>query len=1234
MPAVKSKVGSMSHRYRPASEYDDATLAQKREYWRKKKREQRARLSERNGGTLPHLHVPVETLEKSPRSQIRNPGDEQEEEELLQTRKIKVSPQLQLVSDCILAKEAPESNGTQLDTSSSVPPVTRTTSSSSTLVPVSQSKAQAAPPVQPKFIAPDVTTVLASPCGHVSIKTEVRTPNTTAQRVTKRGANPTPRPGGVGASPASMESEEERAAKRREHWRIKKREQRAKLAARVAKARERTQSREVVLQRPEAGSGLLPALFVRGVAQKPSPIRVSVSIPSVSETRGGAAKLLAQRGTVQHPHGEKTAQTAAMLDASVQPAESQRKAPSYLHLCNLSRGIARCKTPRQRFIETQRSFMNQRSFRCKPPSMASVFGPRSLPRIHPGDTPEQIIAKRREYWRVKKREQRAKLSMETKAQLKEKDSLMRRVKRYQQILEEMRRARALARSAGSGLTHAGEAIGGFIKEDGTLTVNVLHSPKHQNTAGEAEELQVLPKSSRTSTQHRTNPRRSTVPVIRINQLPPPVRKTPRLLSIKPHPHPASTGPMAGSSGGVRKMALTLDPGLTEEEKMAKKREYWRVKKREQRAARAGVALQRRKAHKQAVAMETGFTGSTQPLNAAAIPPHGDGIKQEFEPAADLNSPAEPTICLDIKPPTSPPPLEHDPALSADSQATTLLAVASMKKLLEESLSTVTESRSQQTSIKTEVTEDAPGPDVKPSLPPVFFQKDVSPIAADLTLQIKSWHPDIEDTSGFDVKTLSKPLSASNEVVHSSPIPSTFKGNVAMETPDGPTSPRRTQRLCSKKIGHPSCCPPEPPRLHHIPSTTPDHQQEQQQSKKQPSGQRSCSMAPEQGGLSSLQRKREYWKMMKRQQRARVKARQKDRQGEGGGRFVSRNVQTPGLMTGPAKPPVSSVCGILVVSPTCSDQSADLVQVHLPPTSREDPPQNVTKSPQRFLERTPQSLEVDLAPSLPTLKPPDNPLASINLQPIESPSQSPTSILSPIKIPYVQLPILTSKMSSSIKPAPVSTLVPPKPIPGESQEDFLRRKREYWRIKKKEQRARKAVQDKGSSPGRSSGTWRPILPGQDPQTQRPAQDSGRWMSSSEESEHLMSLPVDSDPGPFPYSDYSAQVEDESALLFAEHEEDEDEEGPVSDIVWRNRYLMDYDPLNQLLVCMVCGELQYSHGLEGVRAHIDEAHPHTLTLEPGEKQRILEAWDEQVSQRERFFTSQLQQHSGTLTETNRN
>lgn len=75
-------------------------------------------------------------------------------------------------------------------------------------------------------------------------------------------------------------------------------------------------------------------------------------------------------------------------------------------------------------------------------------------------------------------------------------------------------------------------------------------------------------------------------------------------------------------------------------------------------------------------------------------------------------------------------------------------------------------------------------------------------------------------------------------------------------------------------------------------------------------------------------------------------------------------------------------------------------------------------------------------------------------------------------------------------------------------------------------------------------------------------------------------------------------------------------------------MDYDPVNQLLVCMVCGEQQYTFSAEGVRAHIEETHPGTLSLEEAERQRILEAWDEQVAVRERFFTNQLWQNSNVL------
>ncbi|XP_072231967.1 uncharacterized protein [Leuresthes tenuis] len=1455
MPAKKSKVGSMSHRYRPASEYDDATLAQKREYWRNKKREQRARLSEQRGkptqdnrgGTLSHLYVSAGVNPSlsdsfavlSPLSQSSNDSyktglqsgntvgkssleDDDNQKEWHQPLKVnKVLPHPQFISSSKKAEgntaivknpsmksvskvvTTPTFNVAQLNISSSVPPVTVTRisngSSTKTAPQPCMSMQSTVPKTRSVFTsnaacALDVT--LVSPCGRVSVKTEGKTINTTPRSGTKSALVTTQRAKGVGSAQPSLKSDEEKAAKRREHWRIKKREQRAKLAARIAKVREKTQGGNVSFQRLTAqktglvaNSVLLQSqLLLRGAAQKQCSIRGNTSFASIKRdtkkppkaaATGAVTDLQTDQMTVQKLHKKKISQTDIAFDwASIKKsAQPQRKVHTYTHYSNVIRGIARCKTPRQRFIETQK---NQRNLRCKPPPMASMFGTRDMHKSDPNDTPEQMIAKRREYWRIKKREQRAKLSVEMKTRLKDKDALMRRVKRYQQILEEIRKARALTHSTGSVLTHASETFGGFIKEDGTLTVNIPQSPEHQNAAGNKgeEELHGISKNNPvTQPQHQTNMKRRAIAPIRINQLSPPlhpsqvkasshavqlVKKSLRLMSIKPQTHleitpipnsqslaiqnvsqltlthcqspqhTPSTGPTTGSNFGgcVRKMVISssvpspstqsLDPGLTEEERMVKKREYWRIKKREQRAARAvqlkqgvlqvraNASLQRRNAQKQesaaTVQLATSLAncrGDAQPVSNSTIPfmPQANEIKQEKEsvPAVDLNSPQEQAIYPDIKLPTSPPtsPVpqpEPDPSLSTDSQATTLLAVASMKKLLEESLSTVTECKSSQTNIKTETKEDASEQDMKPNLSQLFFEKDdMAPIAADLTLQIKSWQPDSDvlvqkDSSSPRLKNSSQisetlpPLPTSDVIVHSnyehsSQTPSTFTVNLAMEASDGPTSPRRTQRLRSKTRGHQNCCSPEPPKLYHVTDTSLDQLQPQQQHSEQqcqaqdhsmPSAQRYCSVVTEHSGLTSLQRKREYWKLMKRQQRARLKARQRERQGECSSWLIPRNIQTPGLIistlkdvgqTKPAPKPKLSVTsvaaatcitGVLVVRQTSctAEQSLDALQVNLPDTSREKnninvgSSQNVTnfvrvsESQHCSEDWTFQSTEVDPAPSLPTLKPPDNPLSTVDLQPIESPGQSPNSVLGPKKIPCASLPSPTIMTESSTNLEPISTLVPPKPVPGESEEDFLRRKREYWRIKKKEQRARKAIRDKGISPRSAFSNWRPILPSQDLQKQtRAAKDSGQWVNPSEKSEHLISISLDPDQGPFTFSNYEAQVEDESELLFADYEDNNDEEGPLSDTVWRSRYLMDYDPLNQLLVCMVCGELHYSHNLEGVRAHIDEAHPHTLTLEPKEKQRILEAWDEQVSQRERFFTSQLQQHSGALTETHR-
>ncbi|KAG7259369.1 hypothetical protein CRUP_010767 [Coryphaenoides rupestris] len=453
-----------------------------------------------------------------------------------------------------------------------------------------------------------------------------------------------------------------------------------------------------------------------------------------------------------------------------------------------------------------------------------MYNCRNVPRLHPNDSAEQTASRRREYWRIKKREQRAKQSMEVKNRLKEKDSLMRRVKRYQKILEEMRRARAqtlaleLTHPTGSMLTHASETIGGFIKEDGTVTSNI--------------------------------PQVTTV-VLRS--------------------------------------------------------ETWE--------GQANVHLH-----------------------------HCVQLKYECH-------------CHKM-----------------DLQCTSAAVGAGC-------------------------------------LTPA-----VSPL-------------------------------------------------------------RRAKRLCAKKSGnhHQHCCSPEPPKLHHH---SPSEQQSQLQTvqpapqpsrclpQSQPTAlQQQCrrslivesvGVAGSMGSISSLQKRREYWKLMKRQQRARSKARQK-------GSLSHRQ---------------------------------------------------------------------------------------------------------------------NSRLLSS----------------NTAQEEFLRRKREYWRVKKKEQRARKAIRDRELSQRRAPGNWKPIRPamdqGQPQYTEK--QDPGHWVTAYDD----------------PDACFAGGRGGSGNVLFADGDHGEDD-GSISDGAWRNRYLMDHDSLNQLLVCMVCGDLLYSHSLEGVRAHIEEAHPDTLNLEPPECRRILDAWDEQRS-----------------------
>lgn len=1018
MPAAKGKSQTL-HRYRPASEYDDATLAQKREYWRNKKREQRARLSEHRQTPrqdsqtekIPYLYVSAGVNASLSDSALSPPFQRKDDlfnctsktentfgirssdsatsgkEDWPETKNVNTAlcnvqppcsvvapedkgaavlitcPAVMSVSTVVTS---PTSSQTRPSTSSSGPVVrvTRITNGSSIktepqpcasmqgkVVPKTQLKAKDPLPahmtVLPTKMSTDLmlTTSRSPVCSKRKDRTGPLSPTKSALVTTQRAE-------GVCGTQPLLESEEEKASKRREQWRLKKREQRAKLA----KVKEGAQSRDVISQKLAAhkvglvaGSVLPPQLGLRGANQKQCAVRVKVPFPAVrqetAKLQSGLASVAAANLQIDQIKAQNYVNRIAQTTItefdinSVKKSAEPQKSLSFLNHSS-PRGIARCKTPRQRFIDLQKNFMNQRNLRYKSPLMASVFPATGIPKIDPKDTPEQIIAKRREYWRVKKREQRAKLSLEMRTRAKEKDSLIRRVKRYHQILAEMRKARALAHSTGSGPNPASETIGGFIKEDGTLTANIPKGLQNPNMAGVSKNLSVLQ-------QHRANLRRRGVDPVLLKQHSPPHHSfhlsdntTPRPLLVNPQsqlnlstvlspnlaaqcgnkltltpPQPLQhTGskPESNRNGCVMKMTFSSpapslsfqEPALTEEERMAKKREYWRIKKREQRAARAirikhgllqarsSAAILKRKAQRQELAtalqMSRSLNKHTQNtqslLNTPTVPtgPHVNEIKQESKalPAADLHSPTQQSLCPDIKPPTfpaAPPgPQEPEPSLSTDSQVTTLLAVASMKRLLEESLSTVTECQKELHS-----SGDTLEQDVKPDVSQLLCERSpASPGAPGLMLQVKGWQP------GSDEEHRQPPVSSS-PACSQAPCPAAELSS--LETSSAPPSPPTTQ-TCSKEPGQQNRCTPEPPKLHHIPSVSSEPSEPERHCEQQSPAQdrsqsshlpplRSCRVAAEQSGLSSLQRKREYWKLMKRQQRARLRARQKERQGE-------------------------------------------------------------------------------------------------------------------------------------------------------------------------------------------------------------------------------------------------------------------------------------------------------------------------------------------------------------------
>ena len=836
MPTAKREGSLMSRRYQLAGVNDDATLAQKRQYWRTKKREQRARLKRTQGKKLSPQGAAAHN------SQV-------------------TCPPRMVVQGASVAKV--------------------------------QRMAQISLRIQPKHLSTSENEGMnhSSPVAPVFAQTESRVINAKLGPGAKCGAlNNTQRAKSVDKFQPLLEAEE-RAAKRREHWRIKKREQRARLAARL-KWREGTPG--VALQRQTAQQiALTDVTGLQALKSKPllRPGGLKQCRSDNLQLAGdGLAPICLQPGLkkAQKPNGESTTQAPIVPDMSLRKKGApQRKIPSYIDLCNVSTGVAPYRTSRQRFAEAQRNLINQRNTRRKTALHKSVS------KTEPGSTYEQIIAKQREYWRLKKREQRAKLSFKGKVRLKE--NYARTIKLHHHLQEDKARFRN-ARIA------VPETIGGFIKEDGTVSVNAEACAGNESGHVWSETtFNKTPHQSDESVTHNAPP------------FPPPqVKVMSNGLQCRPsagatsepkrpevsHLHSAVQtvgtfiiNPLTPQNGGLKpgscvmKMVVsssassapTVDTELTEKERIARKREYWKLKKREQRAACAARGkhspLQVRAVSGKKNAPEQLFLPANPPWesqnfadNSMQVMPSRSQITEERESLGrycQLVKATSDTIELPISHPATNLELDLDP---------------DEPTFQEESPEVV------KSEIKSEQGEEGLEPEVMPDFAIMVFEENECFGHSQLKGESESSVPPSPFTSCCEQDSI--PFCEGL-------FPNSLDVANGIEPSVSPSSEEKEQMILDGNASHEKNSSPESPKLHQLLfDSLPGHQrQEENLCQIKPSfAPRFCRTGTKQSGLTGLLKQREYWKLMKRQQRARLRARKSVSRGESTNPLPQKNVQ--------------------------------------------------------------------------------------------------------------------------------------------------------------------------------------------------------------------------------------------------------------------------------------------------------------------------------------------------------
>ncbi len=335
-------------------------------------------------------------------------------------------------------------------------------------------------------------------------------------------------------------TEEEKVAKRRENWRIKKREQRAKHAAKLARDRERSlrQGQPLSVGIIHASS-LTNSKALRGIS-------LNSNLVSLNQQSLGA-KFNGSRTTQLHVQSTK---------------------PNHESLTSgiLQSSSSKFKFKVQKFAHTQK--------RCQNQMRKSTLGASKV------ESPEDRHAKQKEYWRIKKREQRARLSMALKARLKKRDALKHLGRCYNTSFNQ---ACGVQESKASAFAVSSDTIGGFIKEDGTVTVSILKTPPEASLPAR-QDISNVKCIEKVKLQVQVNsPLYSDAPpVTKLDSAPCNVS------SNCTNAHQNSLVKSRLTRGAVMgSMTVTIHSETpTEEDRVARLREYWRIKKREQRASRA------------------------------------------------------------------------------------------------------------------------------------------------------------------------------------------------------------------------------------------------------------------------------------------------------------------------------------------------------------------------------------------------------------------------------------------------------------------------------------------------------------------------------------------------------------------------------------------------------------------------------------------------------------------------